>query len=188
MDLPNSFWDAFWPNLASTLVGILIGIPLALWINRSVLAQSERARKAADQLRVAHALQVLEKAISHNLESIKRFEGTLAQQRTLVDVAVDTSAWDAVKSDLTTELSDPELRRRAAYYFSRCATLVSLNDEYLNFIVGVGASMSSAQTAKQGLHTTLTALVNELATSGTNLLEQVSSESRQLQAAAEGGK
>ncbi len=176
----TEFWIAFWPNLASTLVGVLLGVPLALWINRSVVTQGETARREGERLRVAHALRVLNKALTDNRTLLQDFAATLAASRTKYDSGLDTSAWDAVKSDLTTELSDPELRQRLAYHFSRLTTLVKMNEEYLYFIDGVGASMTSATETRKTLHNVVSNLVAGAEEETSGLVKQIDTEHQGL--------
>jgi hypothetical protein len=174
------FWQAFLPNLASTLVGALLGIPLGLWLNRRVVSHGEVLRRDADRVRVAHALQVLARALADNRERLKVFAATLSESKTLFDPALDASAWDAVKGDLTTELSDPALRQQLAYHFSRVQSLLKLNDDYIHFIVGVGASMSSATSARQSLNKVVTGLVDSLASDSARLGQAIEAEQRRL--------
>lgn len=158
----NWFWQGFWPNLASTVVGALLGIPLGLWINRRIVAQGEAVRVEGERRKVGHALQVIEGALRDNHSRLSTFANVLANSTTNYYLPLDTSAWDAVRTDLTTELSDPQLRQRLAYHFDRVGALVKLNDEYVYYLVGVGASMSSSPEVKKGLHSVLTGLVSEL--------------------------
>jgi len=176
----TGFWDAFWPNLASTLAGLVLGIPLGLGINRRAVTQGETVRRQGERLRVAHALQVLEKALGENQARLQQFATVLAQNQTLYDPRIDVSAWDAVKADLTTELSDPALRQRFAYHFSRLSTQVKLNDDYLYFIVGVGASMSSAPAAKASLGKVIGELVTELTAECATLTGAAATERKRL--------
>ena len=178
----NTFFDAFWPNLASTLIGIVLGLPLGLRINRKSVAQTEGVRRAGERLRVAHALKVLDKALTENRTRLDAFAAVLVQNQTLYDTAIDNSAWDAVKADLTTELSDPELRQRFAYHFARLATLVKLNDDYLSFLVGVGASMSSALATQASLAKVISALVTELQAEAQSLAVLATTERTRLAA------
>ena len=38
------FWSSFWPSVAATLVGVIVGLPFALGINRYAVSLGERAR------------------------------------------------------------------------------------------------------------------------------------------------
>ena len=39
----DAFLSAFWPNAAATVAGIVLGFPVALWINRLALKNAERS-------------------------------------------------------------------------------------------------------------------------------------------------
>ena len=134
------FWVAFLPNVAATLVGVLVGVPLALLINRRAVLHGEAARAVAEKARVADALEVVSKALTYNATPLETLVQTLEQGKAQLDLPLDTSAWGAVKADVS-GIVEPELRRRLAFHFSRLEALVELNSMFLTFVTGTNASM-----------------------------------------------
>jgi len=61
--LAEGFWAAFWPNLASTFIGVGLGVPVALQLNRLNVSHSDRVRVAADKARVVEALASLRRSL-----------------------------------------------------------------------------------------------------------------------------
>lgn len=174
------FWSAFWPSLAATIVGIAVGLPLALWINRHAMAHGERQRRLNERNAVAHALAVLETAITENRKRLQRFANVLAENKTLFDTGLDAATWEAVQAALTAELRDPDRRQRLAYHFSRLAAVVKLNDLYVRFAVGVESALSGASEAKKGLGATLRQAVSELEGEAPDLVNAISQAREQL--------
>ena len=60
------FWDAFWPNLASTLVGAAIGVPVGLFINRQAVRFTERRALLAENKLLQRTLTALDAALQCN--------------------------------------------------------------------------------------------------------------------------
>ena len=158
----RQFWEAFWPNLASTVLGIVIGLPVALWLNRRGTQEADVQRRRAERASVSHVLEILALAIAENRKRLQRFAAVLAEHQSLYDTGLDSGAWEALQSGLTAELRDPELRQKLAYHFARTEALKKLNDTYLKFCVGVESSMSSAPEVKKALGTAIPQAVEEL--------------------------
>ena len=167
------FWSSFWPNLASTIVGVGGGVPLGLWLNRRALTHSNAARRRAERAEVAHTLEVLSAAIDDNRARLETFATVLKRNETLFDLGLDTSAWGALQAGLTSELKDPTLRRQLARYFVRLGGIVALNERYLRFLVGVDASMSSAPEVKKKLAAAIPTAVDELIRTSTELVSLI---------------
>src|SRR5947208_9315445 len=119
----DAFFSAFWPNAAATLVGVILGLPVALWVNRLAVKGAARAARENQIQRVDHALQVLVSAMEANRNLLQEYAEILAASRLRWRLAVDTSAWDAIKEDFVAELTDPALRRRIAFHFSQLSIL-----------------------------------------------------------------
>lgn len=168
----NDFWNAFWPNFASTAVGVVSGLPAALWLNRQAIAHGEGVRTSADRHRLAQALSVVAEAIRHNSSNLDNLLKILGDNQALFDISLDTSAWEAVRADFSSEI-EPGVRRRLAFHFQRLETLVTLNDLYLSFIIGTNASMSSAEGTKEKLGPLLATLATEQRNEGLALIEAI---------------
>ncbi|MBE7433913.1 MAG: hypothetical protein HS100_08340 [Anaerolineales bacterium] len=64
LDFFNSqFWQNFLPNFASTLLGVVLGIPAALWINRFTEIKTKREKKNK-------ILASLRNEIEYNLDTL----------------------------------------------------------------------------------------------------------------------
>ena len=158
----DAFLIAFWPNLAATLVGVVVGLPIALWVNRLALRGAERTAHKSQAQRVDHALQVLISAMQANGALLREYGDVLAAAKVRWRLGLDVSGWDAIKADFIAELTEPSLRREVAFHFSQLATLTVLNQEYLQFIFGTNASMSGSDATRTSIVDHLKTMCNEL--------------------------
>lgn len=44
-ELVMTFWDAFWPQLIATLIGVGLGIPAGIWLNHLIESRTEKEKK-----------------------------------------------------------------------------------------------------------------------------------------------
>ena len=165
----TGFWEAFWPNFASTLIGLLLGLPFALWTDRQITARSERRQRKEERNRLANSLDTLSRALSFNRERLKCLVQSLSNNRAPFDPALDYSAWDAVKSEIIQHLHNPTLQQRIAYHFSRMEAVTKLSDLYLNYVAGIGATIGGSEQMRDSLRGYLL-----------NTLQQLDIESEQI--------
>jgi hypothetical protein len=174
------FWTAFLPGVTATLVGVALGLPIALWINHAAHARVKKQHQKRECSAVAHALQVLATAVGQNHLRLVGYAKVLTGNETLFDTGLDASAWDAVQRDLTAELRDPALRQRLAYYFSRLGTVVKLNDLYVKYMVGLESVHSRASVTRQALKPNLEKAVTALQVEGPELFAAISAARQRL--------
>jgi hypothetical protein len=123
----TAFWDAFWPNLASTLVGAALGVPLGLLINRSTILFTERSARQAETKLLKRTLQALDSALECNHEILRVLLDKTQRNAQGLVMPLDTGTWDAVRSLLPTSFSDPVLLRRLAYYWVQLGQVTSMH-------------------------------------------------------------
>ena len=63
-----AFWASFWPEFAATMLGIVTGIPVGLWIE-----DASGAAKPRMPVRLANALALLQKSVQTNKTQLKPF-------------------------------------------------------------------------------------------------------------------
>jgi len=99
----------FVTNLLSTLIGVLIGIPVALWIDRLTSASHQRE----DAKRILTALR---DELQHNQNLLKQMQGELKTD--VIFYNLDLSAWQATTSKGLESIRNYELVRQISdlYY------------------------------------------------------------------------
>lgn len=96
-------------NLLSTLIGVLIGIPAALWIDR--LTSTHHQREDAKRI-----LTALNDELQHNLGLLKQMKKELRDNVIFYDL--DLGAWQAITSKGLESIQNYDLVRRisSVYY------------------------------------------------------------------------
>lgn len=149
------FWEDFWPNFASTVFGLLLGLPIALWTNKKLTQSQDQKEQQIQKSRLVNALQIIRQALGENNTRLLTTIATIKSGRVQFDTELDISAWDAVRDDISNHLDDPNLKRRIAYHFSRLATMSKLNSAYLDFSAGIASAIGGVENTKNSLYQAL---------------------------------
>jgi hypothetical protein len=121
------FWDAFWPNLASTLVGAAIGVPVGLFINRQAVRFTERRALLAENKLLQRTLTALDAALQCNYEVFSLLVDKKKREAQRLVKPLDTGTWDAVRSLIPASFRDPELLRRLAYHWVQLGQVTAMH-------------------------------------------------------------
>jgi len=62
----ETFFTSFWPNLAATIFGVIVRLPVALWLHRKGHAAIERDKLQAERTRLLRSLKMIEGSIAAN--------------------------------------------------------------------------------------------------------------------------
>lgn len=128
MSLPT-FLDAFWPNLAATLIGVVVGVPIALLLNERILHR-QRKLQASDELRQVHnAINILVDACRYNIKLLESMAKEAQVGRVMHKPDLRTTTWDAVGSILSTGTSDAVLLQLLSHHWLRLQRIQALSDE-----------------------------------------------------------
>jgi hypothetical protein len=152
----------FLANLAATLIAVVLGIPLALWLNGEASHQADSARRRAERHEIDYALDELGSAIAENVPRLKRLIEILDRNEVLFDLGLDAETWDAVQRSLTAEWRDTALRRQLAYYFNRLNAVSRLNERYIDVSVGVSSTLTNRNVIRATLQSTMHAAARQL--------------------------
>lgn len=148
-------WASFWSGLASTVIGIVIGVPVALWLAHYGAAIQEHARRTEEEGRLERALLSVAVAVRHNAERTRSLAESLQLHQVPFDAGVDISAWEATKHEIVPLLKDAELQRRIAHHFTRIETIRRLATLLLDQSVGVASALQDAPRVREALRTHL---------------------------------
>jgi hypothetical protein len=125
----DAFFDAFWPNLAATLVGIVLGVPIALGLNERVLERQRRLQAADERRKLKHAIDVLIDACRYNIRVLDTMgdEAEIGHVMHSPDLRITT--WDAVGPTLSSGSSAPDLLQLLSHHWLRLRRIQALSDE-----------------------------------------------------------
>lgn len=110
-------WTLFFPGLVATLIGVALGIPLGLWVNRQASQfQRRQEEKQATQRKLA-VLKALQEEVGHNLALLNQLEGELKSNQ-VPFYSLDTDRWGFLGGELA-QIVSPEtvLTRVSRLYF-----------------------------------------------------------------------
>jgi hypothetical protein len=169
----NWFWSGFWPNLASTLVGVIVGVPIALWLNKLAGGAAERRQSAEQRARLRKGLQGLLAAFCHNRQRLQVLIETLTHDKAPFDPALDTAAWEASREEIVPCLQSPDLQRRIAFHFSRLSSVSRLCSVYLDLAAGVASAIGGVENTRSALRNHLVATAEELLAQTRQLAQEV---------------
>jgi hypothetical protein len=110
-----AFWKDFVSNISATFLGVLLGIPAALWLDRSISRRREKqereAKQAVERERLLELLRLLRETLERNREIIERMSKELTPD-SLITYNVDPSLLDSTASLKYEIINDLDLNRQ----------------------------------------------------------------------------
>src|SRR5688572_26226817 len=113
------FFEAFWPNLVATLLGVALGVPMALYINRSVLKHQRVLDAAESDRRLCDAIEVLIDACQYNIRVLKEIRELALSGRVMHSPDLRLTTWEAVGPIFSGGCSDPVLLQMLSHHWLR---------------------------------------------------------------------
>jgi hypothetical protein len=140
-----SFWLNSLSNLIATIVGIAIGLPFALWIDRIVRKRDETERAKEARQRALKILTLLKLELESNLESIDHFNKDLAN----FHYPVATESWHAFSDGGELQwINDPEVVFGLSSVYSQINDYRFLLEKYFDafFFPGSMGNLNNKET------------------------------------------
>lgn len=125
----SSFFEAFWPNMAATLFGVVFGIPIALFINRHFFEHQRKFESAQTTRRLGDAIAVLVGACQYNVRVLDAMRECSLSGRVMHNPDLRLTTWDAVGGILANNCPDPELLQMLSHHWARLIRIQALSDE-----------------------------------------------------------
>lgn len=163
------FWEDFWPNMAATAIGIVLGAPAALWINRQVVKSANEEKEREDYVRVCNALRTISVTMSENLSELVKNKAFYEKRAAQVMPRINATVWDAVKADILNHLHNPELKRDLANHFASLNQILQKNEKVFEFSISANESLVTRSQLPTRLRNNLLVELSEL--SGKLILE-----------------
>jgi hypothetical protein len=155
------------------VVGILVGVPIAMWLANYGLSIQEKARQADERARLQRGLKSVGAAISDNSDRLRKLSDALRAGQAPYDVALDVSAWDVSKQEIIPFLQGAEMKRRIAYHFTRAESVRRLAALLLDQAVGVASALGTAAQTRTSLSSHLQAESDELSREARQLADDI---------------
>jgi hypothetical protein len=124
----------FFSNLIATIIGVILGLPLALLTNRLIVSIEQKKERIKIQNRTYKALQYLINPIDANIGLMVKLQETIIVGKGKINFEINYSAWEGIKSDIIQYVQNPILKYDASRYFTRMKYLIKVNDYYLSLL------------------------------------------------------
>lgn len=156
------FWSGAAANTIGSIVGVVIGVPIALAMERARHRREEaiareqtalEAKRTAERLRQQRAavVSLLSRNLESNLHAIERAEIEVGYDRPVYRSDLELQTWDALKPVLVGIIDDPEFVTRLATFFARLHEFASLLARRMTWQPGFqGFTDSKAEVVKMG--------------------------------------
>lgn len=185
--MDGSFWANFWPAFTATIGGVIVGVPVALWIDRH--AEQRAALRREEQHRLAEQRR-LEEERARTCEVLKQLEPVIRRH---AEWFSDLGAWSNLyeyyegpleelwkvlrQQIVSTHLSDRRLFGDLAIHFERCGRL----DELVRLratlsLAGPSAQQARVQTELEAIQTRLNSMKNAQDVQPEELAKRVAAE------------
>lgn len=152
-DVSLDFWNNTMGNMLATVLALIAGIPIALWIDRLVKSREENKKYLEERKREKEILQLIyeELNFSYNSLFLKSMKGNLSS---ITIQPLKSDLWETLISSRETKyIESPELLNRisSAYYVLRIVkniqeqAYIALRTSALVFKEEDGTKSNSAQ-------------------------------------------
>ncbi len=106
-------WTLFFTQLAATMIGVGLGIPLGLWLNRRAGESQRRQEEERARQRRLWLLKALQEEVGHNLELLNQLEGELKSNQ-VPFYSLDTDMWGFIGGQVAQVISSEKILTRAS--------------------------------------------------------------------------
>lgn len=125
----SQFLEAFWPNLAATVIGIVLGVPIALALNELILRRQRRLQTEDQYRQVRGAIEVLVAACRYNIGVLDSIRSAAEEGKAMHSPDLRLTAWDVVSPVICTIISDSEALQMLSHHWLRLKRIQALCDE-----------------------------------------------------------
>jgi hypothetical protein len=133
----SPFLGAFLPNLAATILGVILGLPVALYVNRRLTQHQQALEKAQSIERRNDAVKVLIGDLQFNDQLFDKVLALAPKCEAHRYLDLRTTTWESVRHWFIPLCPHPDLLQALAHHWLRLHHLQELNREL--FLRAVGA-------------------------------------------------
>jgi hypothetical protein len=154
----ETFWSSALANLFATVIGITIGLPLALWIDRIARARNEREKSKEAEQRAGKILTLLNSELKYNYEALDKFHQDVSNNF----FPVRTESWDSFSHGRELQwINDPELLHHLSDAYAEINHFAFIFDKYVDadlLLKSVGAPELKERILQRVLRARITTL------------------------------
>ncbi|MFD3227566.1 hypothetical protein [Rahnella aceris] len=131
-----AFMNSFWPNFASTIAGIIIGLPVAILVNQKVTNLQNKIVKEQRREQLIKSVQVLLQAMEYNRNVLIKITELAFVGRVLRNSDLRITVWDVIGENLMAHGCEPDLLQLLSHHWLRLKRLENLNENIFAREVG----------------------------------------------------
>jgi len=170
----KNFLDSFLPNILSTLIGVIVGLPTALYANRKLNAFSNRSKKLEQLNRLSKSIEITNNSIINNKTALITMLANVNEKTSVLTTNLDITSWDIVKNELINNQINPIITNKLAYYFNQITNIEILCRKHLDYTIGVNAALGfGAEDTKKTITLHIRKSVPNLILYGDTLLKEI---------------
>ena len=125
----EAFWLDFLSNFFATILGIALGLPIALWLDRVARKKSEREKKAETVRRSFKILTLLQSELQENIGMMSKFHEDVNNNY----FPVRTESWNAFSDGGELQwVDDPEMINHLSIAYARIEQFTFLFEKYID--------------------------------------------------------
>lgn len=123
------FWDAFLPNFIATIFGVILGLPVALYVNNRLSLKQSRLDAELELRRLGAVTNVLLVSVKYNRELLVRVRDLSLSGSVMRNPDLQLTTWEAVGQSFSSLCEDPELVQIVSHHWLRLNRIYGLNSE-----------------------------------------------------------
>src|SRR4051794_39222463 len=148
--LRGPFWAAFWPECAATVLGILLGVPVALAIERSRAAREAAGHDAQRRQRRDTLIHLLDDALRHNASELRSISTILEGPGVPSAIVTRMEAWSILRDEAIDLLPGPTLQTELATHFEAVRLITAdAREQAARVLLKAGQPYLGATTGQQ---------------------------------------
>jgi hypothetical protein len=179
------FLNSFWPAFVATLLGVVVGIPAALFINRRVEdrrlksdAAEETGRRAEfEALRAARRkliARLLLISVRDNRNAIAGISRDIGQADSVImTTGFDVATWEVAKDEVIELFADVGLRATIARFYENVGYLAVQVRDYREYLIGLPSTLSRAGDFRKAIYESFQASAKKLLDNIPSLMERL---------------
>ena len=149
----HGFWDNVMSNLLATGLALVVGIPIALWLDRKIKYREGKAQYKVDRLKEANILKLIKEEINYSYLTLF-LGGKKGNAHSLTLQPLKSDLWDSfVAGEEIKYIEEPDLLNRivSAYYVLKLVkniegqAYIALRTSAIQFTNADGTKKNSAQ-------------------------------------------
>lgn len=130
------FWEAFLPNFVATILGVVLGLPAAIYVNRKLSAYQHRHEAEASARKFSDIAGVIIRSLNYNKQLLGSMSELCKTAQVMRNPDLQLTTWDAVGDSFASVCTEPGLIQVLSHHWLRLSRLSEINREMFDRVTG----------------------------------------------------